>query len=226
MADSGESSARQICGFTAWLPAGHVFLEHADVPRVNQVANARTYLAIVSDAVRKMSKSDDHPLSVVFPGKSREQIGWLLRSQRNRGSQDRWVASDTDQISLARSMGFAKGSTHPTTAISCPPGKSAMSCPALSEKIFLFSSDPNHHYNSRRPVPTRGALRGRHGRWARDAMDAKCRALSLARNGLRSSDGRLVARSHILADFADTRARRKPLKPLRREGRLIRHHLW
>src|SRR3981189_1584737 len=36
-------------------------------------------------------------------------------------------------------------------------------------------------------------------------------------NGLRSSDGRLVrtARSHILADFVDTRARRKPLKPLR-----------
>src|ERR1700676_157523 len=35
--------------------------------------------------------------------------------------------------------------------------------------------------------------------------------------GLRSSDGRLVrtARSHILADFADTRVRRKPLKPLR-----------
>src|SRR6267142_2832449 len=36
-------------------------------------------------------------------------------------------------------------------------------------------------------------------------------------NGLRSSDGRLVrtARSHILADFADTRARHKLLKPLR-----------
>src|SRR6202030_1419684 len=34
-------------------------------------------------------------------------------------------------------------------------------------------------------------------------------------HGLRSSDGRLVrtARSHILADFADTRARYKPLKP-------------
>ena len=78
MADSGEASARQIYGFTAWLPAGHVFLEHADVPLVNEVANARTYLAIVSDAVRKMSKSDDHPLSVVFPGKSREQIGLLL----------------------------------------------------------------------------------------------------------------------------------------------------
>jgi hypothetical protein len=72
MADSGESSARQIYGFTTWLPAGHVFLEHADVPLVNEVANARTYLAIVRDAVRKMSKSDDHPLSVVFPNKSRE----------------------------------------------------------------------------------------------------------------------------------------------------------
>src|SRR5437660_11489349 len=37
----------------------------------------------------------------------------------------------------------------------------------------------------------------------------------LSTNGIRSSDGRLVrtARSHILADFADTRARRKPLKP-------------
>src|SRR5258707_11647707 len=42
-------------------------------------------------------------------------------------------------------------------------------------------------------------------------------------NGLRSSDGRLVrtARSHILPDFADTRARRKPLKPLRGESRVI-----
>src|SRR4029434_949661 len=34
----------------------------------------------------------------------------------------------------------------------------------------------------------------------------------MSANGLRSSDGRLVrtARSHILADFADTRARSKP----------------
>src|SRR3984893_3476314 len=43
----------------------------------------------------------------------------------------------------------------------------------------------------------------------------------LSTNGLRSSDGRLVrtARSHILANFSDTRARRKPLKPLRGECR-------
>src|SRR5207237_6453899 len=45
----------------------------------------------------------------------------------------------------------------------------------------------------------------------------------LSTNGIRSSDGRWVraARSHILADFADTRARSKPLKPLRRECRVI-----
>jgi hypothetical protein len=44
MADSSESSARQIYGFTAWLPAGHVFLEHADVPLVNEVANLERIL--------------------------------------------------------------------------------------------------------------------------------------------------------------------------------------
>src|SRR6202165_5724084 len=39
----------------------------------------------------------------------------------------------------------------------------------------------------------------------------------LSTNGLRSSDGRLVrtARSHILPNFADTRARHTLLKPLR-----------
>jgi hypothetical protein len=63
----------------------------------------------------------------------------------------------------------------------------ALICPALilpvrqitellsspsAKKIFRFSTNPNHFYNSRRHVPTRGALRGRHGRWERDAMDA------------------------------------------------------
>src|SRR6185437_1266783 len=56
-----------------------------------------------------------------------------------------------------------------------------------------------------------------------DLSLAPCQApMPLSTNGLRSSDGRLVrtARSHILADFQDTRARSKPLKPLRREGRI------
>jgi hypothetical protein len=33
------------------------------------------------------------------------------------------------------------------------------SCQAPKSKIFLFSSDPNQFTDSRRPVPTRGALR-------------------------------------------------------------------
>jgi hypothetical protein len=66
----------------SWLPTGQVALTHTDVPLVNDVANARIYLAILSDAVRKMSKSEVHTLSVVFPIKFREQIEWLLRSQR------------------------------------------------------------------------------------------------------------------------------------------------
>jgi hypothetical protein len=50
--------------------------------------------------------------------------------------------------------------------------------------------------------------------------DAPMLASSVAafeHHGLRSSDGRLVraARSRILANFSDPRARRKPLKPLR-----------
>jgi hypothetical protein len=35
-----------------------------------------------------------------------------------------------------------------------------------------------------------------------------------------------TARSHILADFADTRARNKPLKPLCRESRMDPVSLW
>jgi hypothetical protein len=58
-------------------------------------------------------------------------------------------------------------------------------CPALFAKIFRFSATPNHLYNSRRPVPTRGALRGRHGRRERDAVDA-------AASGARRACGRMM----------------------------------
>ena len=44
--------------------------------------------------------------------------------------------------------------------------------PVLPAKIFRFAVTPNHPYNSRHPAPARGAYRDRHGRWARDAMDA------------------------------------------------------
>jgi hypothetical protein len=36
----------------------------------------------------------------------------------------------------------------------------------------LLISPPNQYHYWRRPVPRRGALRDRHGRWVRDAMDA------------------------------------------------------
>src|ERR1700735_1419883 len=45
-------------------------------------------------------------------------------------------------------------------------------CPAPFAKIFWFTFEPNHFYIHRHPAPTRGAYRDRHGRWARDAMDA------------------------------------------------------
>jgi RNAse (barnase) inhibitor barstar len=76
--DAFEECLRDL----SWLPAGLVVLTHADVPLVNDVPNARIYLAILSDAVRKMTKSEDHALSIVFPIKFREQIEWLLRSQQ------------------------------------------------------------------------------------------------------------------------------------------------
>ena len=37
------------------------------------------------------------------------------------------------------------------------------SCQAPKSKIFCFAEDPNQWPNSSRPVPTRGAVRGRHG---------------------------------------------------------------
>src|SRR5262249_32740717 len=40
--------------------------------------------------------------------------------------------------------------------------------------IFLLRRRANQNDPRARPVPTRGALRDRHERWARDAMDALC----------------------------------------------------
>jgi RNAse (barnase) inhibitor barstar len=62
----------------SWLPAGPVVLEHADVPLVRDVADAKIYVAILADATRHMSRSD-RPLRVVFPPAFHDQISWLLR---------------------------------------------------------------------------------------------------------------------------------------------------
>ena len=65
------------------------------------------------------------------------------------------------------------------TVAPCLAGKSPrvsfLRSPALSAKKYRFALAPNHSYKPRRPVPQRGA-RDRHGRWERDAMDAKARS--------------------------------------------------
>ncbi|MEO8319141.1 MAG: barstar family protein [Bradyrhizobium sp.] len=63
----------------SWLPVGRVVLTHADVPLVHDVADAKTYLAILADGVCRMSRSEHHPIVAVFPVEFREQAEWLLR---------------------------------------------------------------------------------------------------------------------------------------------------
>jgi len=41
-------------------------------------------------------------------------------------------------------------------------------------QIFLLRRRANQNHPPARPALARGALRDRHGRWARDAMDAAC----------------------------------------------------
>src|SRR6267378_7879862 len=50
------------------------------------------------------------------------------------------------------------GPTTPT----CPTGKSPVSCPAPSKKIFLLATDPTQTYIPRRPVPLGGGGSRRH----------------------------------------------------------------
>jgi hypothetical protein len=93
------------------------------------------------------------------------------------------------------------------------------------------------------PGLTGGAFRDRHGRWVRDAVDAACQARSSARTNdiARGRRSRVVLTPRrwrqVLEKQASCkllggdggkqarspgRARNKPLKPLRREGRVFR----
>ncbi|BBC00354.1 MULTISPECIES: barstar family protein [Bradyrhizobium] len=78
--DAFEECIRDL----SWLPHGPVFVAHADVPLISDVSNAMTYVAILNDAVCKMSRSADHPLSVAFPPQYRDQVMWLLRADHAR----------------------------------------------------------------------------------------------------------------------------------------------
>lgn len=74
----------ECLGDLSWLPVGPVIVRHADVPLVSDPRHAKIYVAILNTTVRMMSKSNDHPLSIVFPAKCRDQLSWLLRSDSLR----------------------------------------------------------------------------------------------------------------------------------------------
>jgi hypothetical protein len=59
-------------------------------------------------------------------------------------------------------------------------------CPAPFAKIFPFPFDANHRHISRHPGPHRGAFRDRHGRRARDAVDAACQKTNDVARGRQS----------------------------------------
>ncbi|MBR0705334.1 barstar family protein [Bradyrhizobium liaoningense] len=64
----------------SWLPSGRVLVTHVDVPLVEDVRSAMVYVAILKGAASKLSTSEHHPLSIVFPAQYRDQVLWLLRS--------------------------------------------------------------------------------------------------------------------------------------------------
>ena len=74
------------------------------------------------------------------------------------------------------------GPTTPT----CPTGKSPVSCPAPSKKIFLLATDPTQTYIPRHPVPLRGTARDVTDA-GRDAVDADARL-----TGDAEADGEVV----------------------------------
>ncbi|MFB6448777.1 barstar family protein [Bradyrhizobium tunisiense] len=71
-----------ICDLS-WLPTGLVLVKHDDLPLVDDMRNAIVYVTILNSATRKMSKSEQHPLSIVFPAQYRDQVLWLLRSSES-----------------------------------------------------------------------------------------------------------------------------------------------
>jgi hypothetical protein len=62
-------------------------------------------------------------------------------------------------------------------------------CPVQSfTQKYIPSDFQKRMFLSPHPVPVRGALRDRHGRWARDAMDVDC----IFRRGMLAADGQGV----------------------------------
>ena len=104
-------------------------------------------------------------------------------------------------------------------------------------EIFRFPAILDRWLAPLRPASIRGALRDRHERWVRDAMDALAKQDGRRRRGRRSRvvltprRWRQVGGSMSADDGGNRarspgRARNKLLKPLRREGRVFPVDLW
>jgi len=71
--------------------------------------------------------------------------------------------------------------------ISCLTGKSPKICPAVFRKIFRFRRGANQGYQlAPSRAPQGGALRDRHERWVRDAVDAMAHKTSAPRRTAKS----------------------------------------
>jgi hypothetical protein len=88
-----------------------------------------------------------------------------------------------DQISAAKFMGIIDGElSRGESALEIARKirfrerfQADLGCPVPRKKIFRFSLSPNQWLCVPCPAFTRGALRDRHERWERDAMDASAR---------------------------------------------------
>ena len=109
---------------------------------------------------------------------------------------------------LPNPMAFARENHY---RLRCLPGKSHMAWSSAPGKNIPLRRYPKSPLQVSHPAPMRGAYRDRHGRWARDAMDA-------AASGARGVAGRI--------SVSDRPARRRPaLKRLRQNfGR--QHMSW
>src|ERR1700730_1390695 len=134
--------------------------------------------------------------------------------------------------------GRRHGAKSDSGGVFCLTGKSVIWLSSPARKNIPLLRRPKSILKLRHPVPHRGAFRDRHGRWARDAVDAAASGARIARGrmtlDLRTAkscgpDAPTLASS--LRDFPQATvakepghrgARSKPLKPLRRESWVFR----
>jgi hypothetical protein len=90
------------------------------------------------------------------------------------------------------SIAIAPASDYPTGKSSARSAKSKSSRLARIAKNIPLLALLKSNVKIRHPASTRGALRGRHGRWMRDAMDVKRRVQSFARTNGVFTDGEVV----------------------------------